>query len=452
MRKPKILIIDDDKTFVDDLILMLKKDYDCQGVFSGENGLSQLEQKNFDLTLLDIGLGSGMNGFEFLSKMKENGISIPVIMITRTKEIKSVVKAMKMGAYDYFNKKPDLAELKMIIEKALEEYQCRREIEWFRQDFQTRSGKILGESDAIKEIRKKIAEISDVNSTVLITGESGTGKEIVARQIHLLSSRKNKPFMAVNCGAIPKELFESELFGHEKGAFTSAIKRQIGKFEQADKGTLFLDEIADMNFSIQAKLLRAIQFKEFQRVGGQATIAVDVRIIAATNKNLKDWVNQGEFREDLYYRLNVISIHIPPLRERRIDIPVLTSEIIKQKNRELKKNITTLSPEAENIFIAYDWPGNVRELENLIERAIIHCKTDTLTAELFPEILNFSADLPPYSIAKKHAEERFLREYIPALLRLTNGNISRTAERMGITRQGLQKIVKSLEINPSSFR
>lgn len=453
MRKPQILIIDDNEKFVSDLSFLLQDDFDCQGTFSGEEGLEHLEQKNFDLILLDIDLGeSMMNGFQFLDTMKDLEILIPVIIITKFKEKDKIVKAIKKGAFDYVRKKEDLAELKIVINRAIGEFSLRKDNIVFREEFHTMAGVILGESESILNIKKQIVQIAQTDSTVLITGENGTGKELVARQIHKLSLRKDKPFIAVNCAAIPENLSESELFGHEKGAFTGAYKSKPGKFEFADEGTIFLDEIADMKLSTQAKLLRVLQEKTFERVGGQKIISVDVRIIAATNKNLKIMIEQDTFREDLYYRLNVFPIHVPPLREHRIDIAILAKEFIRKKRKDIKKNVSDISPKAINMLVSYDWPGNVRELENVIERAIILSQNDILTTELFPDILNYSSTLPLYATAKKQAEERFQWQYITAMFRQTKGNIKKAAELMGITRHGLQKIVKGLNIDPSHFR
>ncbi len=272
MPKPRILIIDDNREFVDDLNLLLQNDFDCSGVHSAERGLEVLDQKNFDAILLDIELGAGMDGFEFLTRIKKEDTSIPVVMITKDQSISTVVKAMKMGAYNYVGKKPDLAELKQILKGALEEFALRKDNSLLRDEIHRLTGDLLGQSEVIDHIRNQIDKLSQTDSTVLITGETGTGKELVARQIHNQSARSEKPFVVVNCAAIPKELFESELFGHEKGAFTGALKRKVGKFELADQGTIFLDEIGELEYSVQAKLLRVLQGKKFERVGGDESI------------------------------------------------------------------------------------------------------------------------------------------------------------------------------------
>ena len=445
MPKPKILIVDDNKKFIDDLSLLLDSSYECFAAFTGEEGLATLVKRNFDLLLLDIDLGDGMDGFDVMDSMREQEINLPIIMVSHDHSIPTVVRALKKGAYDYIGKKPDLAEVRLILNRAMDEFGLKRESDFYRQEIRRQAGDLIGVSAAIENIREQIEHIADTPTTVLITGESGTGKEIVAKQIHYSSQRREKPFIPVNCAAIPKDLFESELFGHERGAFTHAFKRRIGKFELADKGTIFLDEIAELDPAIQAKLLRVIQDKNIQRVGGDDFKHVDVRIIAATNHDLKRMALEARtFREDLYYRLNVFPIIIPPLRERREDIPGLAEIFVQQKSRELKKSVTAISREALNGLLNYDWPGNVRELENMIERAVILVKGEELRPEHFSE-LHCTPDYPSdYHLAKKQAEACFQRDYIPRMLKLADGNISKAAEKMGISRQGLQKMIKGL--------
>jgi len=451
MNKPKILIVDDSREFVDVLQMLLKEDFDCACAYSGEEGLEIYDKKNFDVILLDIEMEPGIDGYEFLQTIKERDISIPVIMISKHESIDMVVKAIKMGAYDYIGKKPDLSELKIVINRALADYGRRRKNQLLEEDLQRFTGDLVGHSEAMLEVKQQIAKLAQIDSTVLITGETGTGKELVVRQIHRCSPRKDQPFIAVNCAAIPKELFESELFGHEKGAFTGAFKRKPGRFEQADKGTLFLDEISEIDKFLQAKLLRVLEEREFQRVGGEENIQVDIRLIAATNKDLNHLIDQGLFRNDLYFRLNIGQIHIPPLRERKTDIPMLVAEFIKKKNHELKKKVKHIADDTMNKLLAYDWPGNVRELQNLIERAIINADGDTLYNHHFPEFKNDHSSLPNYETAKQQAIARFQKEYISAMLHLTEGNISEAAARMEISRQGLYKMKKQLGIDPAHF-
>ena len=446
MIKPKILIIDDNGIFVDNLSFLLQNDFDCSGVYTAEDGISILSENHFDVILLDIKLGSGLDGIEFLEEMRKQQISIPTIMITGDKSIDMVVKAMKAGAYDYVGKDPDLSELKIIINRALNEFGLRRENELLREEIQQLKGQFVGESPAIRSIRQQIQKLAPLDSTVLISGDSGTGKEVVARNIHQLSKRKNKPFITLNCAAIPKELFESEFFGHEKGAFTGAYKARKGKFELANHGTLFLDEIGELEISAQAKLLRVLEEKKIELVGGSGQIEVDVRIIAASNKDLKKAVENGKFREDLFYRLNIVQFFLPPLRERKEDIPLLVHEFIRKISHELKKSINGITEEAMNSLIAYDWPGNVRELQNVIEKAIIYQDGDLIDSHVFDgSILPFSSTLSDYATAKQAVLQKFQKQYISAMLKLTSGNKTKAAERMGLTRQGLQKMIDQLK-------
>ena len=447
MKKPQILIIDDNADFVDDLTLLLKQKYDCISSFSGEDGIELIEQKRFDAILLDIDLGKGMDGFDFLENINRKGIDIPVIMITGDTTIDTIVRSIKMGAYDYFCKKQHLYEIEIKLNRALNDFLRRRENKFWQEEIHRFTGELLGESSAILNIKEKISKLSCTDSTVLITGESGTGKELIARQIYRQSYRNNKPFVVINCAAIPRELFESELFGYEKGAFTGAFRRKTGKFELANKGTIFFDEIGELDNYAQAKLLRVLEDKSFERVGGELSISVDVRILTATNKNLKELTQSGEFRNDLYFRLAVTTIHLPPLRERRDDIPILVNEFIRRKSLELKKEVKGISQDALDMLIAYDWPGNVRELLNVIENALIFSDTQILDKNLFPSLLISFGNLPDYKTAKKRAMEKFQREYISSMLRQTGGNLSQAAKRMGITRQGLKKVINTLKLN-----
>ena len=450
MKKPNVLIIDDNKDFVNDLLMLLRGDYQCTGVHSGEEGLALLEKSDQDLILLDIELGKGIDGFEFLERMKELEYSTPVVMITRDVSIDTVVRAIKKGACDYVGKKPDLSELKRVIDRALNEFGLMRENTFLKEEIHRLMGELLGKSEMILEVKKEIRKLAGADVSVLITGESGTGKELVARQLHKGSRREGKPFVAVNCAAIPRELFESELFGHEKGAFTGALKRKLGKFELADGGTIFLDEIGELDSSAQAKFLRVLKDRTIERVGSEKGKPVDVRVLAATNRDLEERIKEGLFREDLFYRLNVTRIHIPPLRERKQDIPILANEFVRIKGYELKKHVEGISEDALQMLITYDWPGNVRELENMIENAIIYTEEPVLDRTLFPSLLTNYSECSDYESAKQTALERFQREYVSAILHLTGGNVTRAAARMGISRQGLQKIMRNLDIDTVS--
>ena len=443
--KLKILIVDDDPKFVDDLTFLLQDDFSCTGIHSGEEALTLMAKRNFDAIFLDIGLGSGMDGFEVMEQMRKQNVWIPVIIVSGHKDIDEVVKAMKLGASNFIGKQPNTEELKAILLKAIEDLRLRRNHQRLREEIHELKGDLVGESPTMKEIRRTIDKISRVDTTVLILGQTGTGKELVARDIHRKSQRSDEPFIAVNCAAIPDNLFESELFGHEKGAFTGATQRHIGKFEQADNGSIFLDEVSELDMRAQAKLLRVLQEKTVERLGGTDSRPIDVRVIAATNRDLRESVEKRAFRDDLYYRLNVATIHILPLRERKEDISPLIKHFLSKKSIELKKTVTGLSEEAENLLLSYSWPGNVRELENVIEHAIVHADQEILDISLFssripPDYTSYST----YEEAKDKALEQFQRDYVSAILRTEEGNITRAAARMGLTRQGLQKMLKKL--------
>jgi two-component system NtrC family response regulator len=384
-----------------------------------------------------------IDGIEVLKNIKEIDDSIEVIMITAVAAVKTAVEAMKQGAYDYITKPFDIEALKSLLKNPLDKRRLQKENRYLKSVVEAKSEfeKIVGVSPQIKEIFSLIADIAqNPTSTVLITGESGTGKELVARAIHNRSPRSSSLFVAVNCAAIPENLIESELFGHEKGAFTGAFERRAGKFELASGGTLFLDEISALPFSMQAKLLRAIQEKEIERIGGSKLIPVDVRIIAATNKNLKELVAQGEFREDLFFRLNVIPINLPPLRERKTDIPVLVEHFLHNFNLSFNKKISGLSPEAMEKLMEYNWPGNVRELENLMERLVALSKETALTAAHLPkEISHLDNDGKEdlYSMSLKEASQKFESDFIKKVLAKAGGSKTRAAKMLGIHRNTL---------------
>ncbi len=383
----RILIIDDEPSIRELLKdFFTGKDFEAATATDGEAGLALLKEDKFDLLLLDL-MMPGINGLDVLREINSEKLDIPTIVITARNDVPSAVEAMKLGAFDYKTKPFNLEEIHLSVKRALdvsklqeENFRLRKEL---RKKFSTH--KIVGNSLPVQEVIKFIEKIADTDSTVLVTGESGTGKELVAKTIHYNSSRARNPFVPLNCAAIPKDILESELFGHEKGAFTGAITTRIGRFELANNGTLFLDEIGELAPSLQVKLLRILQEKEFERVGGIKTIKVDVRIVAATNRDLEKAVKDGTFREDLYYRLNVIPLHLPPLRRMREDIPLLVEHFISEMSKRKKKETLTISNEALNCLVNYKWPGNVRELENLIERLIILKEGDTITPYDLPE-------------------------------------------------------------------
>jgi two-component system response regulator PilR (NtrC family) len=372
MLKDKILVADDEQSMREFLEIMFKKEgYHVSLASNGEEVLKLAEKEIFDLVLLDIRMPR-LDGISALKKIKALSPETIVIMITAYASADTAIKAMKEGAYDYITKPFKLDEIKLIIKNALEKKNLQRENILLKQVVRERYhfDNIIGQSSKMIVLYELLEKVAPTKTNILITGESGTGKELVAKAIHYNSPRKDKPFVTLNCGAIPEFLIESELFGHMKGAFTDAIATKKGLFELADEGTIFLDEISELPLLMQVKLLRVLQDREFKRVGGTEDIRVDVRIISATNKDLEEGVREKRFREDLFYRLNVIQIKIPPLREKREDIPLLTTHFLKKYSEELNKNISGISPEALRILLGYDYPGNVRELQNIIERAV----------------------------------------------------------------------------------
>ena len=385
-----ILIIDDEESVRKSLAdVMRDEGYDVVTAASGREGIELLGETQPSLALLDIAMPD-MDGIEVLRRFREIRPDMPVIMVTGHGTIETAVKTTKMGAYDFMVKPPELAHLILVVKHGLEEFRLREENETLKKSIERRN-EIVGESEKINALKQQIALAGPTNGWVLIHGESGTGKELVARAIHRASKRDSGPFVEVNCAAIPQELIESELFGHEKGSFTGAIGMKRGKFELADKGTIFLDEIADMSLATQAKVLRVLEGQEFQRVGGTRTIKVDVRVIAASNKNLEDEIKKGAFREDLYYRLNVIPLDVPPLRERTDDIPRLVRHFLQEFSNEYGQKPKTIDEDALALFTRYAWPGNVRELRNIIERLIIMVPGPVLTADVPPPVRDAAA-------------------------------------------------------------
>jgi Nif-specific regulatory protein len=454
--KKTILVVDDEIGTRESLKMILKSDYQVFLAKNAEETFQQLETQPFELILLDIILPD-MDGLRVLEKIKQKDPEQMVIMITATKTIKTAVEAMKLGAYDYVTKPFDVDELRLIISRALSTQALKEENQrlWMEIDRSFGFDNIIGKSKVMRDIFKIVHQVANTRSTVLIMGESGTGKELIARAIHYHSPRKNHPFVTINCAAIPDTLIESELFGHEKGAFTNAIERKLGRFEIAHQGTLFLDEIGELSLMTQAKILRFLEEKEFNRVGGSKTIKVDVRLIAATNKDLPQQVKRGEFREDLFYRINVVPILLPPLRERKEDIPLLIEHFIKKFNSENQKNVKGITSEALQALMNYDWPGNVRELENLIERVVALTQNEYIRPEELP--------IPFTSISRTNglkesvlsgklsfikAEEEFEREIILDALRRTKFVQSHAAELLGISRRILKYKMDKLGITP----
>ncbi len=375
---PKILVVDDEKSIRDALCdILTEENYEVLAAENGEDGLSKLASEKIDLVLCDIKMPK-MDGLELLQKSSEEGYDIPFIMISAHGTIDTAVEATKKGAFDFIQKPPDLNRILLTVRNALDNSQLTAETKVLRKKV-SKGNEIVGESSKINEIKEMIEKIAATEARVLITGENGTGKELVAKWLHEKSDRSKSPLVEVNCAAIPSELIESELFGHEKGSFTSAHKQRIGKFEQANGGTLFLDEIGDMSQSAQAKVLRALQDKKISRVGGDKSINVDVRVLAATNKDLKKEIEEGNFREDLYHRLSVMIIQVPPLRDRKEDISLLVDHFLGQVAEEYGAQTKDIDKEALKLLEGYQWTGNIRELRNVVERLVIMSE-DTIKA------------------------------------------------------------------------
>ena len=445
-----ILVVDDEESMRFFLEETLKKEgYAVVSVGDGKEAVRRASETEFDLITMDIKM-PGMSGLEALLEIKKLKPEVVVIMITAYGSEKIAIDAIQKGAYDYFTKPFDLDNLRIVIRRAIEKRRLATENDKLRRELEKRYrfDNIIGSSGRMIEVLELVGKVVDTNVTVLLHGETGTGKELIAKAIHYNSHRKDKPFIKMNCVAIPETLLESELFGHEKGAFTGAVSRKPGKFELANEGTLFLDEIGDMNLLTQAKLLRVLQEKEFERVGGTESIKVDVRIIAATNKDMKKAINNGGFREDLYYRLNVVYITLPSLRERKEDIPLLFEHFMEKFNKELNKNIRHIAFDAMELLMKYDWPGNVRELENILQRAIVLEKGDTITKEYLPmairmrgEDIKLDLDKAEFFTSLPHAIKGIVadveKQLIIKTLNSTNWNRSKAAEHLKISRKSL---------------
>ena len=431
----------------------------------GTAALEEIARGGPDLVICDIQMPR-MDGLTLVKRLAERGNPPPVIMMTAYGSERIAVDAMKAGAYDYVSKPYDVDELRCLVQNALETVRLRKENETLRDEIRRQSGfgLLIGRSLAMDRVCDMIGKVAGTDAAVLINGESGTGKELVARAIHEQGGRKDRPFVAVNAAALPTELIESELFGHEKGAFTGAASRRQGKFELADGGTLFLDEIGDMHLETQAKLLRVLQEQRFERLGGSETVAVDVRTISATNRDLPDEISRGRFREDLYYRLKVVDIFLPPLRGRHEDIPMLVRHFLDSCNRTHGKAVTEVPVDTMKILAAYAWPGNVRELMHAVERAVIFADGSALNVDLLPEEIRSdgaesAADGATgwhegvfFQEAKQEAVKAFEAAFIRSALEHHEGNMSRAAPAIGMKRQALQQKVRELGIDPEIYR
>jgi DNA-binding NtrC family response regulator len=449
-----VLIVDDEVGTRESLKMILKKDYAVFLAKDAEEAILQSREHSPDVILLDIILPD-LDGLKLLEKIKQKEPDAIVIMITATKTVKTAVEAMKLGAYDYVTKPFDVDELRLIVSRALSTQALEKEVRYLRKEVDKSFvfENIIGKSKAMKEIFGIVRQIADTKSTVLVMGESGTGKELISRAIHYNSNRKNYPFVTINCAAIPETLIESELFGHEKGAFTNAIEKKLGRCEVAQQGTLFLDEIGELSLATQAKILRFLEEKEFNRVGGSKTIKVDVRLITATNKDLNQLIKKGAFREDLYYRINVVPIIVPPLRERREDIPSLLDHFIKKYNEEGNKRVQGVSKEALALMMNYEWPGNVRELENSIERVIALTSNEYIQPNELPipltnisKINGLRESILSGKVSFLKAEEEFEKGIILDALKKTNYVQSHAAEMLGISRRILKYKMDKLGI------
>ncbi|HEU4367108.1 MAG TPA: sigma-54 dependent transcriptional regulator [Methylomirabilota bacterium] len=447
-----ILIVDDEPAIQKALRDVLEDEgYRVRAVGSGPDALKAVSDETPDLVFLDIWMPR-MDGLETLAALRRLRPEAPVVIISGHGTIETAVKATRLGAYDFIEKPLSLEKTLVTVSRALEHGRLERENAALRAQLDERT-EIIGDSEAIQSLREQIATAAPTSGRVLIHGENGSGKELVARAIHARSARHDRPFVEVNCAAIPEELIESELFGHERGAFTGATARRRGKFEAADSGTLFLDEIGDMSLKTQAKVLRALEEQAFERVGGRETLRVDVRVIAASNRDVPSLIAHGTFREDLFYRLNVIPIEVPPLRARKQDVPGLVEHFIRVFCAGNGKRLKTVTPAALTYFMTYDWPGNVRELRNMVERLVIMVPGEAIGAEDLPPPLRAKTEAaataaPADGKPLKEARDNFERAYILAELRAQDWNMTRTAERLGIERSHLYRKIRAYGITP----
>lgn len=453
MSAGNILVVDDDRNLLELIQMRLESEnFQVFATAQEEQALETAREQVFDLSIVDLQL-SNRDGISLMSDLHSMCPDMPVIILTAYGSIESAVEAMKKGAYGYLTKPFDHHKLLFEVGKALENSRLNSEIKRLKEfvhekyDFPN----IVAKSEKMQEILMRVSLVARTNSTVYIHGESGTGKELIAKALHLGSARQDKPFVAINCAALPETLLESELFGYEKGSFTGAVQSRVGLFMQADQGTLFLDEISSMSLALQAKMLRGLQEQQFYPVGSKKPVQVDVRFIVATNKDLHREVQEGRFREDLFYRIHVIPIDLPPLRERKEDIPLLVNHFLKQLGLKMGKEVTSITPEAMQKIMLHDWPGNVRELENTIEFAMAMTRQNVITEELIlPSNAMSRSTGKPKSLTE--AKAAFEKGYISNLLELTKGNISRAAELAGRYRADFYNILKKHNIKPDDYK
>jgi two-component system, NtrC family, nitrogen regulation response regulator NtrX len=445
--RPYLLVVDDEAGIRESLSSILEDEgYHVEAVGSAEEALERSASGEIEVVLLDVWL-PGMDGLEALSRMQASTRPPAVIMISGHGTIETAVRATKLGAFDFLEKPLSLEKVVVLVRNAIQQRRLEDENQLLRTELGHRY-QVIGESVPMKALRQQIAVTAPTNGRVLIYGESGTGKELVARTLHAASLRNKGPFVEVNCAAIPEELIESELFGHIKGSFTGASEDKIGKFQKADSGTLFLDEIGDMSLRTQSKVLRVLEEQRFERVGSNETLSVDVRVIAATNKNLEQEIARGAFRQDLFYRLNVIPFFVPPLRDRNEDIPTLAKYFLREFSSEYSKKTRELSDAALEILIRYPWPGNVRELRNLVERLVIVCPQARIDPQhLPPELFRGAAESPHHPYSTLHeARSAYEREFILRKLQEHRWNMTQTATALGLERSHLYRKMKSLGI------
>jgi DNA-binding NtrC family response regulator len=458
----RLLIVEDERAIRLALSGLLRREgYEVEQAEAGASAVARLAGEAFDLVLTDLALGEGPSGMDVLRAAKREQPETPVVMITAHGNEKIAVEAMKLGAEDYVPKPFDNDEIRLVVKRALERTQLARENRMLRARLERELGfdQLIGSGKAMRGVFATIQKVAETDLTVLIRGESGTGKELVAQALHQHSARKSGPFVAVNCAAIGRELVESELFGHEKGAFTGAEARRVGRFEAAHGGTIFLDEIGDMAPETQAKVLRVLQERSFERVGGTKPLAVDVRVVAATHRDLERDVKEGRFREDLYYRLQVVELEMPPLRERLEDVPALAMRFLEQLAERHGRPGRRLAPSALAALAAHAWPGNVRELRNVVERAAVLAAGDEIeAADLMLSGVRSGAGPaddgtdPGFAEAKRTAIDQFERAFLLRALRENDGNISRTAEAIGMVRQSLQQKIRELGLRDEDWR
>jgi len=457
----RILIVDDDRAFQGMLVeALIEKGYDVETALTAEDGIKKAASGNFDLILHDIKL-PGMSGLDALPHLAEAAPGVDVIVMTGYSSKDSGVQAMQRGAYDYFTKPFSLGEMEVVVRRALEKRRMQMELsELKRKGDSSPLHSIIGQSAPMLAVKERIARVAELNTDVLVMGETGTGKELVSDAIHSMSARAKGPFVKINCAAIPENLLESELFGHEKGAFTGAISMKQGKFELAKGGSLLLDEIGDMPLHLQPKILRAVEQKQAERVGGSKAIQYDVRIIAATNQELEQRVAEGKFRSDLYYRLNVATLVLPPLRDRKSDLPLLAKFFLDRANRRLGTDISSVSSAAMEIFFNYDWPGNVRQFANAVERAAIFCKSHTITpAEVDQAFTNTSSvvDSGPQvfineGVPLKQALIEYEKMLIENALQTCGGTQTEAASALGVSAKNLWNKLQKHAIDPTSYK